>query len=109
VLALSHIGVLPSYYKEGGYPRALLEPMSMGRPVITTTSEDCRGAVDEGVTGLLVPPRDAGALANAIARLADDTELRVRYGAASREKARREFDETAILGDALRRLGLVPG
>jgi glycosyltransferase involved in cell wall biosynthesis len=49
--------------------------------------------VDDGVTGRLVPVRDPGALAAAIAELASSPELRSRFGAAGREKARREFDD----------------
>lgn len=104
---LCDIAVLSSYYREGGYPRALLEPMAMGKPLITTTSEDCRGAVDEGRNGLLVPPRDAEALAKAIEQLADDPAMRTRYGAWSREKAQREFEEARIVGEALIDAGMV--
>ena len=105
--ALCDIAVLPTYYKEGGYPRALLEPMSMGKPLITTTNEDCRDTVDEGQNGLLVPPRDSAALAEAIATLARDSDLRATFGKNSREKALREFQESVIVGDALRRAGLL--
>jgi N,N'-diacetylbacillosaminyl-diphospho-undecaprenol alpha-1,3-N-acetylgalactosaminyltransferase len=107
--ALSSIAVLPSFYKEGGYPRGLLEPMSMGKPVITTDSEDCRGAVEEGRNGFLVPVRDGGALAEAIATLAADRELREQFGRYSREKAVRDFDERPIIEQALRALGVVAG
>lgn len=106
--AACDIAVLPTYYKEGGYPRALLEPMSMGRPLITTTSEDCRGTVDEGQNGLLVPPRDASALASAIETLANDPSLRAAFGAHSRAKAIGEFEERAILSGALHSSGLIP-
>lgn len=107
IYALCDIAVLPSYYKEGGYPRALLEPMAMGKPLITTTSADCRGAVDEGQNGFLVPPRDATALADAIAELARDPAKRAAFGRCSHEKAWREFDEAPIVFEALSSLGLV--
>jgi N,N'-diacetylbacillosaminyl-diphospho-undecaprenol alpha-1,3-N-acetylgalactosaminyltransferase len=106
---LSSLAVLPSYYKEGGYPRALLEPMAMGKPVITTTSEDCRAAVDEGRNGWLVPIKDSAALAGAIERLMSNEETRVRFGEHSREKAVREFDERSIIRHALSQLGLAMG
>jgi N,N'-diacetylbacillosaminyl-diphospho-undecaprenol alpha-1,3-N-acetylgalactosaminyltransferase len=105
--AMCDIAVLPTYYKEGGYPRALLEPMSMGKPLITTTSEDCRATVDEGRNGLLVPPRDTEALAEAIAMLVRDPSLRARFGRHSREKAVAEFEEKAIVEGPLREAGLV--
>lgn len=104
--AISDLAVLPTYYREGGYPRALLEPMAMGKPVITTNSEDCRGAVEEGKNGFLVPVRDSKALADAIDRVMADGELRVSLGGYSRIKARRDFDECGIVSGALRALGL---
>jgi N,N'-diacetylbacillosaminyl-diphospho-undecaprenol alpha-1,3-N-acetylgalactosaminyltransferase len=106
--ALGDVAVLPSYYKEGGYPRALLEPMAMAKPIVTTTSDDCRGTVDEGRNGFLVPPADAAALAEAISRLLSDAALRRAFGDHSRDKATREFDEAAILRDAFRQLQLSP-
>ncbi len=54
--AIAQVAVLPSYYLEGGYPRALLEPMAMGKPLVTTDTDGCRGAVENGSNGFLVPP-----------------------------------------------------
>jgi N,N'-diacetylbacillosaminyl-diphospho-undecaprenol alpha-1,3-N-acetylgalactosaminyltransferase len=104
--AIADLAVLPTYYKEGGYPRGLLEPMAMGRPVIGTTSVDCRGAVEDGKNGFLIPIQDSKALADAIARIMADEELREMMGRYSLEKARRDFDEATIVPDALRKLGL---
>jgi N,N'-diacetylbacillosaminyl-diphospho-undecaprenol alpha-1,3-N-acetylgalactosaminyltransferase len=106
--ALCDIAVLPTYYKEGGYPRALLEPMSMGKPLVASTSADCRATVDEGRNGFLVPPRDASALADAIDRLVADPSLRLEFGKNSRAKAVAEFDEKVILRKAIPDAGLVP-
>ena len=105
--ALSELAVLPSYYKEGGYPRALLEPMAMGKPVITTTSEDCRGVVEEGRNGILVPIKDSTALAEAIFRLMTDKTRRQSAGRYSRDKAVSEFDERPIIDQALAGLGVI--
>jgi len=104
--AIAHLAVLPSYYKEGGYPRALLEPMAMGKPIITTDTDGCRGTVEDGRNGFLVPPRDSNALAATIARIIDDDDLGQRMGRYSRLKALRDFDEKQIVPDALRSLGL---
>lgn len=104
--AIADLAVLPTYYKEGGYPRALLEPMAMGKPVITTTSEDCRGTIEEGKNGFLVPIQDSRALAAAISRVMSDDELREILGGYSRVKAVRDFDEQSIVLDALYELGL---
>jgi glycosyltransferase involved in cell wall biosynthesis len=66
-LANSAIVVLPSYRE--GLPRVLLEAAAMSRPVIATDVPGCREVVVHGETGLLVPARDAQALAAAILRL----------------------------------------
>ena len=106
--ALADVAVLPSYYKEGGYPRALLEPMAMGKPIITTDSADCREVVEEGRNGYLVPVGDRVALGEAVAQLLDDHDLRARFGAYSRLKAERDFDQRRVVVHALTELGLLP-
>jgi glycosyltransferase involved in cell wall biosynthesis len=65
--------------------------MAWGRPVVASAVGGLRDAVDDGVTGLLVPPGDISALRAALERLLGDAELRARLGAAAREKAQREF------------------
>jgi glycosyltransferase involved in cell wall biosynthesis len=84
VWAGSHVAVLPSYRE--GLPKALLEAAACGRPLVATDVPGCRELVEDGVTGLLVPPRDPAALAEALARLAGDPVLRARLGAAARER-----------------------
>jgi len=88
--AASHVAVLPSYRE--GLPKSLIEAAACGRAVVTTDVPGCRDAIDPGQTGLLVPVRDAQALADAIARLAEDAALRQTLGAAGRALAEREFD-----------------
>jgi glycosyltransferase involved in cell wall biosynthesis len=70
-----------------------MEAAAMGVPVVATNVRGCRQVVDDGATGFLVPARDAHALGAAIRQLADEPELRRRFGAAGREKALREFDD----------------
>jgi|GEM_PF-14423 len=89
VYGASHIVVLPSYRE--GLPRALVEAAACARPVVTSDTPGCRDAIEPDVTGLLVPVRDAQALADAIASLADNADLRARMGAAGRSLAEREF------------------
>lgn len=86
----AHIAVLPSYRE--GLPRSLVEAAACGRAVVTTDVPGCRDAIEPGVTGLLVPVRDARALADAVVELASDPERRKRMGAAGRELAERAFD-----------------
>ena len=57
--------------------------------------------VEDGVTGLLVPPRDAAALARAVEALALDGERRRAMGAAARDKAAAEFDEQRVIAVTL--------
>ena len=104
--AMADVAVLPSYYREGGYPRGLLEPMAMGKPLVATDTDGCRGTVDEGLNGYLVPPRDGAALAGAIARIFDEPGRLEAFGRASREKAVREFEDDLIVPSAIAALGL---
>lgn len=80
-----------------GFPRAAMEASASGLPVVATNIRGCRQVVDDGVTGLLVPVRDAEALAGAIARLAADPDERARMGAAAQAKAAGEFDQERVI------------
>ncbi|HAM35966.1 MAG TPA: hypothetical protein DEB40_10920 [Elusimicrobia bacterium] len=94
--ALADIAVLPSYYKEGGYPRALLEAMAYGKPVIAADTPECRGPVETGRNGYLVPPRDGEALARAIEKITADPELLLSMGRESLQRMRQEFDDQIV-------------
>lgn len=94
VLAEATISCLPSYRE--GLPKSLLESLAMGLPCIATDVPGCREAVRDGVNGLLVPPRDAKALANAIDRLLRNPELRSQFGKASRKMAVEEFSREIV-------------
>ena len=71
-----------------GVPLAVLEAMAAGIPVVATDVGGVRDVITPEVTGLLVPPDDAAALATALARLLDTPELAARLGDAGREWAR---------------------
>jgi glycosyltransferase involved in cell wall biosynthesis len=81
--------VAPS--RREGYGVAAREAMAWGRPVVASAVGGIVDAVEDGVTGLLVPPGDVGALRAALELLLEDAELRARLGAAAREKAQHEF------------------
>ena len=91
----SHIAVLPSYYGEG-LPKALLEAASCARPIVAADAPGSREIARDGESALLVPPRDADALAAAILRLAGDPALRARLGGGGRALVEREFTEQRI-------------
>ena len=74
-----------------GYGVAAREAMAYGRPVVVTAVGGLTDAVEDEVTGLLVPSRDPAALRRAIERLLGDGELRGRLGDAARMKARTDF------------------
>jgi glycosyltransferase involved in cell wall biosynthesis len=101
------VAVLPSYYKEGGYPRALLEPMAFGKPVVTTDIPDCRGPVEHGKNGYLVPVRDSMALAGAIELLIGDRMKNKKFGRYSRKKIENEFDDRKVVEKILAELNLI--
>jgi N,N'-diacetylbacillosaminyl-diphospho-undecaprenol alpha-1,3-N-acetylgalactosaminyltransferase len=93
--ALADLYVLPSYRE--GVPRTLLEAASMGKPLVATDVVGCREVVDPGRNGLLVPPRHAGALADAIEALLKDPECRKRMGEESRKLACEAFDVARVV------------
>lgn len=95
VLAVSEVFVLPSSYREG-IPRVLLEAASMGLPIVTTDTPGCNEVVENEVNGLLVPARDANALARAILRLIADPAMRQHFGQASRHRALTKFDLSIV-------------
>ncbi len=94
LMAVMDVHVLPSHRE--GFPRSPMEASAMGIPSVVTDIRGCRQTVDDRRTGLLVPARDASALADAILELLGDSELRRTYGDAARAKAIREFDEQVV-------------
>jgi len=80
---------LPSWTE--GLPMTVLEAMAHARPVVATPVGGTAEVVADGVTGLLVPPRDPDALAAALRRLLDDADLRRRMGEAGRRRVAEQF------------------
>jgi glycosyltransferase involved in cell wall biosynthesis len=87
-------------YREG-FPRSAMEAAAMGCPIVATDIRGCRQVVETGRTGLLVPPRDADALADAIAALAHDPARRAVMADAARAKAARDFDQQRVIDRTL--------
>jgi glycosyltransferase involved in cell wall biosynthesis len=99
--AQAHVVTLPSYYGEG-LPKSLIEAAVCGRAVVTTDMPGCRDAIEPDVSGLLVPARDAVALADAIQLLIKDPTRRKRMGAEGRALAEREFGIEKVVAVHLR-------
>jgi glycosyltransferase involved in cell wall biosynthesis len=97
--AAAHIFVLPSYRE--GLPRAALEAMASARPVISTDVPGCRETVIDGVTGLLVPPRQAAPLARAMIALGRDLTRAEAMGRAGRTLCEERFDVRDVTGNTV--------
>jgi glycosyltransferase involved in cell wall biosynthesis len=89
LLADADIGVLASH--EEGFANAILEAMAAGLPMIVTDVGGNAEAVVNGVTGLVVPPRDADALGQAILKLAQDARSRQNMGEEGYKRVERYF------------------
>jgi len=90
ILRASDVFVLSSRVE--GNPMSVMEAMAAGLPVVSTAVGGVPELVREGVTGLLVPSEDAGALAQAMQALVDDPVRRQAMGAAARQHAVAHFD-----------------
>jgi glycosyltransferase involved in cell wall biosynthesis len=99
-LARSTLVVLPSYSE--GLPMSLVEAAAAGRPMVTTDVSGCRDVVRHDDNGLLIPPRDAPALADAIAEILSNPSRRAAMGRRSRVRAEQEFSSDAISGQTIR-------
>jgi len=104
-LAAASVFVLPSVVTPSGdrdgIPVSLMEAMAAGTPVVSTRVSGIPELVEDEREGLLVPERDAPALAEALARLLDDPALGARLAEAARAKVEREFDAAREAGKLL--------
>ena len=105
ILASFDLFVLPSYRE--GMPRALLEAMATGLPVVATAIRGCREEVVNGQTGILVPPRDHVALAAAMRRILSSKDLMIRMGVEGRSRVLAKFDERRIVALQIEHIGRV--
>jgi glycosyltransferase involved in cell wall biosynthesis len=96
LLAAADLFVLPSL--DDAFPTAILEAMAAGLPVVATRAGGIPEIVDDGATGLLVPPGDAAALARAVSALLADPAARRALGEAGRRRAGERFSTAAWLG-----------
>ena len=95
ILQQSSIVVLPSYRE--GFPKILIEAAACGRAVITTDVPGCRDAIYDGITGILVPERNAIALANSIKELTIKPNFYKEMGKRGRKMAESRFDVNNVI------------
>lgn len=100
VLSAVHIVCLPSYGE--GVPKVLIEAAASGRAIVATDMPGCREIVRHEFNGLLVPPKNAPALADAISTLAQDDEKRRLFGRRGRQLAETEFDVIKVVDETMR-------
>jgi len=99
------IVVIPSIYDP--FPLVTLEVMALGRAIVGSAVGGIPEAVQDGKTGVLVPPRDPAAIAAALVNLLDQPQLVAEMGTAGKRRAKREFSPGTITGqyaDLYRRL-----
>ena len=95
ILRQAHIVCLPSYRE--GFSKTLIEAAATGLPVVTCDVPGCRDAARAGETAILIPPRDASALADALEQLLRDPALRASMGIRGRDLAVKEFPVTRFV------------
>jgi glycosyltransferase involved in cell wall biosynthesis len=81
-----------------GTPLALFEAMAAGKAIVSTAVDGCREVLEDGVTALLVPPRDGAALAAALGRVVDDAALRLSLADNARKASTRYDIRTCVAG-----------
>ena len=99
VLASATVVTLPSYRE--GLPKVLLEAAACGKPIVAADVPGCREVVRHHVNGLLVPPKNPAALAEAIGFLLDHPAQRAAMGVATREIAVQEYSVPKVAGQML--------
>lgn len=95
ILQAIDIYVQPSVFE--GLPRTLLDAMYLCKPIVATDINGNKEAIEHMVSGLLVPPKDAKALSNAMSTLIADPELRVSLSSRASQRAKEQFEMNAQL------------
>ena len=100
IFSQTHIVALPTTYGEG-VPKVLIEAASCGRAIVATDVPGCREIVRHNDNGLLVPPHDSKALADAVKKLIENPEIRAKMGSHGREIVKAEFSEEIVVRQTL--------
>jgi len=99
ILANSTLVCLPSYRE--GLPKVLIEAAACGKAIVTTDAPGCRVIVQHGINGLLVPIKDAKALAEAIEKLLSDNNLREEMGRRGRKIVEQKYTAEKVINETL--------
>ncbi len=99
ILAVSDLFVLPSLFE--GMPLSVIEAMAAGRPVVATDVDGTAEVVQDGVTGILVPPKDSEALAAGILRVLADADMRRDFGIRARSRVETFYSRESMAGHYL--------
>ena len=96
------LDIMVSASRQEGLPMAILEGMASGLPLVATTVGEVPTVVQDGRTGILVPPEDPARLADAIEQLLRDSARRIAMGAAGRQLIREEYSANRMADDYLK-------
>lgn len=80
------VSILPSYYKEGGHPRAILEAMAFSKPVISSNTPEARGPIKNKYNGFLIDPKNVNEMQSIILKLFEDKKLYKEMGRNSHKR-----------------------
>ncbi|MBW1613078.1 MAG: glycosyltransferase [Deltaproteobacteria bacterium] len=100
ILSAVDLLVVPSLLE--GFPMVTLEAMAMAKPIVATNIDGITEQITDGVTGILVPPKDPSALAKAIIRALTNKELARSMGLSAREKVELEFSVEKMVAETER-------
>jgi glycosyltransferase involved in cell wall biosynthesis len=95
-LRKAHVIVLPTYETGEMFPLCLLEGMALGLPAIGTRWSGIPDIIEDGVTGMIVEPRDQAGLVGAIERFLRDPDFFAQAGQAARARVRARFTATVV-------------
>ena len=99
-LAISDVFVLPSYRE--GFPNAVMQAGAMNTPSIVTDINGCNEIIQNGVNGVIVPPKDIEALQNAMLDMMCNTEKREKMASVSRKMIVDRYEQSYVWNELLK-------